>query len=92
MKSALKIFCASSVTLGLAGCSLDPASRQDSWEPTNTPDKNIQAMLVDKNDWQKGRHDADVTAPFAVDAIEHFKNNTIPALPKNDAGFKPSGS
>lgn len=92
MKSVMRIIHLSGCVMVLAGCALGPTSREDHWEASNTPDKNIQAMLVDHDDWHRGRHDADVMAPLAIDAIKHFKKNTIPALPKNDLGFKPSGS
>ncbi len=82
MKSVMRIIHLSGCVVGLTGCALDPISQQDHWESSNTPDKNIQAMLVDHNDWHRGRHDADAMAPLAVEAIEHFRKIRFPLFQK----------
>lgn len=84
MRSNVLILIGACCLFGCEGTAGDPNSRYRTWMPEHNNDTNLQAMIANPTDLQRGHGDGAALAATAANAIDRLRADKVKPLPSSD--------
>lgn len=78
--------------LTLAGCAVDPYTRDGVWRPSAVNDTNLRAMVADPRDLQQGVGEPGANGALAAAAVQRLLEDRVRPLPSTNIGGAAGGA